>query len=116
MAFRDLREFIDRLDQQGELLRIKDEVDWHLEMGAIGRRALDLRAPAPLFENVKGYPPGYRVVAGLTGGSTPSLHARVALSLGLPPDTSPQDLVETFCQRTERPLPPVRAAEAPCQE
>ena len=32
MAYRDLREFIDQLEKEGELQRIGAEVDWNLEL------------------------------------------------------------------------------------
>jgi len=39
------REWLDELDRLGDVQRIDAEVDWNLEMGAIIRRGLDLRAP-----------------------------------------------------------------------
>ncbi|MBI2540095.1 MAG: UbiD family decarboxylase, partial [Deltaproteobacteria bacterium] len=38
MAMRDLRDFVDLLEKHGEAQRIREEVDWNLEMGAITRR------------------------------------------------------------------------------
>ena len=55
MAYADLREYILRLEKEGELKRVTAEVDWNLELGAIMRRANDMRQPALLFENIKGY-------------------------------------------------------------
>jgi len=48
MIFHDLREYIRLLDQKGETVHIKQEVDWHLELGAIIRRSYDLK-PCPAF-------------------------------------------------------------------
>jgi len=45
---KDLREYLSVLDSMGGLQKIDVEVDWNLEIGAIIRRAYDLRAPAPL--------------------------------------------------------------------
>ena len=56
----DLRDYLDILEEYQEVQRIDAEVDWNLEMGAITRRVYDLGAPAALFENVKGYPKGFR--------------------------------------------------------
>ena len=56
MAFRDLRQFLGVLEAQGELARVRAEVDWNLELGAVSRRALDLRGPALLFESVTTLP------------------------------------------------------------
>ena len=33
MAHKELREYINALDAEGELLRIKEEVDWNEEIG-----------------------------------------------------------------------------------
>lgn len=112
----DLRGYIAQLEAEGELQRVGTEVDWNLEIGAITRRVLDLRAPAPLFERIKGYQPGYRVLGCPVGPSAPNLHARVALAMGLPSDTPPLQLIDTFCQRTENPILPTRVNHAPCKE
>lgn len=37
MAFNDLREWIDDLEETNELKRVKAEVDWDEEIGAITR-------------------------------------------------------------------------------
>lgn len=58
MAFRDLREFIAALERSGDLLRIKREVDWDMEAGAISRRVFERSGPALLFERIKDYPLG----------------------------------------------------------
>ena len=55
MKHRDLREFIEFLEQRGELKRIRAEVDPHLEMTEICDRTLRAGGPALLFENPKGY-------------------------------------------------------------
>ena len=54
MAYKDLREFIDRLEQEGELKRIDVEVDPELEITEITDRVSKNYGPALLFENVKG--------------------------------------------------------------
>jgi len=55
VAYRDLREFIARLEREGELKRIRAEVDWNLEVTEITDRVTKAGGPALLFENVKGY-------------------------------------------------------------
>ncbi|MFQ5816431.1 MAG: menaquinone biosynthesis decarboxylase [Terriglobia bacterium] len=55
MAYKDLREFLTRLEKEGELKRIRAEVDWKLEVAAITDRVTKSGGPALLFENVKGY-------------------------------------------------------------
>lgn len=58
MAFQDLRAYIACLEQNGELQRVAEEVDWQLEIGAIIRRCYDLGAPAALFEKGEGLSAG----------------------------------------------------------
>ena len=53
MAFNDNREFVAALEKSGDVVRIKQEVDWELEAGAIARRISELQKPAPFFEKVK---------------------------------------------------------------
>ncbi|OAB57334.1 hypothetical protein AY600_14060 [Phormidium willei BDU 130791] len=51
---RDLRGFIQQLEQRGQLRRIQTEVDSDLEIAEISNRLLQAGGPALLFENVKG--------------------------------------------------------------
>lgn len=118
MAFEDLRSFIGELERQGEVQRVPVEVDWDLEIGAITRRVIDRRAPAPFFEAVKGYPKGYRVFGCLFGPTRPVIQGRVALALGFAKETPPLDLIKWFGQRIEKPVKPERVSKegAPCKE
>ncbi|CAA0126308.1 3-octaprenyl-4-hydroxybenzoate carboxy-lyase [Halioglobus japonicus] len=75
MKYTDLRDFIDALEKRGELVRIKTEVDPHLEMTEIADRTLRAGGPALLFENPKGY--NTPVLANLFG-----TELRVALGMG----------------------------------
>lgn len=56
MGYRDLREFIKRLEREGELKRISAEVDPVLEITEITDRVTKSSGPALLFENPKGSP------------------------------------------------------------
>lgn len=75
MKYRDLRDFIELLEKQGELKRITAEVDPNLEMTEICDRTLRAGGPALLFENPKGH--DTPVLGNLFG--TPR---RVALGMG----------------------------------
>ncbi len=55
MAYKDLREFISRLETEGELNRIAAEVDWKHQVTEIADRTTKRGGPALLFENIKGY-------------------------------------------------------------
>ena len=82
MKYKDLRDFIDKLEARGELKRITREIDTNLEMTEIADRTLRAKGPALLFENPKGST--IPVLANLFG--TPE---RVALGMG-------QDSVEAL--------------------
>ncbi|NAW70561.1 4-hydroxy-3-polyprenylbenzoate decarboxylase [Vibrio sp. V27_P1S3P104] len=84
MNFKDLRDFIDYLEQHGQLKRITHPVDPHYEMTEISDRTLRLKGPALLFENPIGY--DMPVLTNLFG--TPE---RVAMGMGR---ESVQDLRE----------------------
>ena len=53
----DLRAWLSILRDHGELVEIKEEVDWKYEMGCVIRRVFDIPGggPAVLFKNIKGY-------------------------------------------------------------
>ena len=75
MIYTDLRDFLDKLEQEGECKRIAAEVDPVLEMTEICDRTLRAGGPALLFESPKGH--SIPVLGNLFG--TPR---RVALGMG----------------------------------
>src|SRR3990172_6999232 len=87
----DTREYIDLLERAGELRRVRAEVDWKYEAGAMSRLVTERRGPAPLLENIKVYP-GQRMAAVLMGPTKPQLHGRLSLALGPDKDTPTLDL------------------------
>ncbi|MBI4185971.1 MAG: UbiD family decarboxylase [Chloroflexi bacterium] len=88
MYVSDLRAWLEEADKLGELKRI-EEADWDLEIGCISH--LNLRrknCPVLLFDRIKGYPPGYRLVTcPLTSPR------RIALTFGLPNTVSTSQLL-----------------------
>ncbi len=99
----DLREYVNRLEAEGELQRIEVEVDRDLEVGAVIRRSYDLKAPAPFFQNIKGYPKGFRILGAPVGTSAKpnQYYARLAISLGLEPDSSPTTILDEYMRRSQ---------------
>ncbi len=93
---RDLRDWLERVEAIGELLRVPG-VDWDLEMGAVAEMIYHARPenpPAILFEDIPGYPKGYRVLSGMTNSPR-----RLALTLGLPTPKHPLDVVRAYRDR-----------------
>jgi UbiD family decarboxylase len=116
---KSLREYIDALAEIDEVQPIDKEVDWNLEIGAIARRCYETGAPAPLFNTIKGIENGFRVLAAPGGVSKqPGLYlARIALSLGLPPQSTGRDIVEALVEAREREfIPPQLVQTGACKE
>lgn len=116
--FPSLRDYLDALRKIGELVEVDREVDWHLEMGAISRRIYETGSPAALFDSVKDSP-GFRALTAPVGTSNiPGQKlARVALTLGLDPRASAQDIVDALVEARGRDLiAPVREETGPCKE
>lgn len=128
MPYNDLRQFMTFLENKGLLVRVKKEVDPHLEMTEIYDRLVKTGGPAVLFEHPKGSQ--IPVLINLYGTVE-----RVAMGL----DTDAQGLLEigeflAFLQHPEPPkgfvdavkhlpfyarilhLSPKRIKTAPCQE
>lgn len=119
--FRDLRSYIDALEALGDLKRVKRTVSSDLEAAAISRLSCERQLPAPLFENVEGVAPGFRLFgapAALSAAAGKPL-ARVALSVGLPAEATAAELVEHLARtRHAAPVPPrvVAREDAPCKQ
>jgi UbiD family decarboxylase len=92
----DLRGYLDVLEELGDLTRVWRQVSWNLEAGAITRLSYERTGPAPLFENISAAAPGFRLLGAPAGlSSLPGQPwARVALSVGLPADSTPARIVD----------------------
>jgi len=113
MAYNDLREWIAKLEKEGELARIKTEVDWNLEIGAIARENMDRGGPALLFENIKDHK---NTLCKKLFTCSLSTFSRVALMLGLPKDTPYKELIQVWKERIKKPIKPVIVDRGPCKE
>ncbi|NVJ65805.1 MAG: 4-hydroxy-3-polyprenylbenzoate decarboxylase [Gammaproteobacteria bacterium] len=98
MQYKDLRDFISKLESMGELKRVSVEVDPNLEMTEICDRTLRAGGPAILFENVKGH--SIPVLGNLFGTTR-----RVALAMGKEDLSGLRDLGELLAFLKE-PKPP----------
>lgn len=117
--YRSLREHIEALRELGELSEVDQEVDWNLEIGAITRRICETGGPAVLFNRIKGIEPGFRVLGAPAAASARPDRplARVATSIGLPPEASPHEIVDTLARARDcKPISPRQVATAPCKQ
>lgn len=113
MAAKDLREWIELLDKKGELQRIKAEVDWDEEIGAITREISSRCGPALLFETIKDYQKALcrRLFTNGTG-----TRERVCRLLGLPEETSYRELVLKLKELFRKPVEPRRVKDGQVKE
>ena len=99
----DLRAWLSEVERFGELREVRG-ADWNLELGAISELNVKKDAPpALLFDEIKGYPKGHRVVT-----CTTSSPARLSSILRLPIQKTHKGLVDAL-----RGLPARWQAQAP---
>ncbi len=113
-AFDSLQEFVEACKQIDEWREIEG-ADWNEEIGAL-REVTAEQIPDPpmlLFDRIKGYPAGFRVV-----GLLMSSYKRTALALGLPLHKSRAELNQLAAQKLKdiKPIPPVEVTTGPVME
>jgi UbiD family decarboxylase len=115
VAFGDLRGWIEALDAAGELKTIDAQVDWNIELGTIARLAQGPgTGPALLFNTIRDYGAGKRCRRLFTGGL--SNYRRIAMMLGLSPDTQPRELVKLGRTLLNAAIAPKRVKTGPVKE
>jgi len=113
--YTDLREWLE-IAAQLRLLKRIDGASWDLEIGAITemekRRGRE-KSSVLLFDNVPGYPKGFRLAANCAN-SLPL----VAVSLGMQPTLTGLEFVRIWKDRMREyaPLPPTSVANGPVME
>ena len=106
----DLRLWIKEAEKMGEIRHV-DGADWVHELGAITELASKMDPmPALLFDQIKGYPTGYRVIT-----NTLASVRKVALTFGMPTDLSSLDFVKKWREMAGdfEPIPPVVVKDGP---
>src|SRR6202023_2468063 len=115
-SYRGLRGWLDTVDKLGELERVSG-ADWDVEMGAVTHMLTEKsrgQAPGILYDDVPGYPKGYRTLYGQL-----SSIKRIALTLGLPLDYERKvDIVQRYHARMQdlKPLSPRFVNDGPIFE
>ena len=113
MEYRDLRDWIRKAEELGELKTLK-KCDWNLEIGAVTELVAHRDdGPAVLFDEIKDYPKGYRVLS-----NSLSSRKRLALTLDLPEGETKMDFVRAWRERYQKikPIPPKFVKKSPLFE
>ena len=101
---RDLREWMDIVEADGELHRITVPINAEEELAATTYMvARDENAPALLFENIEGDTSGTRILSNMLGAS----NRRFALAVGLDPNLSTRELILSTREISQRRIEPV---------
>lgn len=112
MPYRDLRHYLQVLEQKQKLFRIKKEVDKDWELSAVAklvfRKIPDERRPALLFENVKGF--SIPVATGVLGAS------REVYAIALESELDFENIFQRWSRAQSQPIPPVTVKSGLCQE
>jgi 4-hydroxy-3-polyprenylbenzoate decarboxylase len=113
MEYRDLRDWIKKAVALEEVRTLKN-CDWNLEIGAITELVARREdGPAVLFDEIKGYPKGYRVLS-----NSLSSRKRLALTLDMPAGETKMDFVRLWRERYKKikPIPPKFVKDSPLFE
>ncbi|PHH61473.1 hypothetical protein CDD81_320 [Ophiocordyceps australis] len=115
------RSYVEALKKDNDLVEINEECDPQLEVGAIIRKVVESDERAPLFNKLKGQDQNglWRIL-----GAPNSLRAdpkqrfgRLARHLGMQPDSSMKDILQTIvAAKTAKPVPPRVVESGPCKE
>ena len=113
MVYEDMREWLDKLEEEQELTKISTEVNLDGELAAVYRKSLDKHGPALLFENIENHKDTWcnRVFVG--GLSTTE---RVAMMLGLPKTAKRREMVKYVCEKFKQGIKPELVTNAPVKE
>ncbi len=113
MIFQDLRQFIENVKETNDIKEVSG-ADWGLEIGAITDISSEIaEPPLLLFDNIKDYPPGFRVVSNVF----PSMK-KIAISLSLPIDLTSVEIATKWKERLEKInlIPPKTVSNGPILE
>ena len=108
-----LRSWLKQADELGELRTIEG-ADWDLEIGGVTDILTERgKSPAVLFDSIKGFPRGHRVLVNSLGSTK-----RLGLSLGMPQNLTSMEFVAEWRRRSKtfKQTPPTYVTDGPVLE
>ncbi len=112
--FNNLRDFLKRAEELGQVNLIEG-ANWDLEIGRITELQLSIpNAPLLLFDKIKGYKAGYRVMTNLIYGDL-----LVDLAMGFPLEAKGIEIVKIWRDKLKeefKPVPPIEVKIGPVME
>lgn len=112
IEYTSLRDYLKLVEKKGELKQVSG-ADWNLELACINELVAEQKGPLLMFDDIKSYPKGFRVVTNLL-----TSFSRMCLALGLPTDMAPLKIVESWKNmlKTVNPIPPQFVEDAPIKK
>lgn len=114
------RSYVEALKDDGDLIEIDQELDPHLEAGAIIRKVCETNDKAPLLNNLKGAQHGLWKILGAPASlrsDKKQKYGRLARHLALPPTASMKDIMDKMLSSAHAtPIPPNIVADGPVKE
>lgn len=110
MGYRDMRDYLNTLERNGKLFRVKTEVDNEWEIAAVTRRVFqrvpEKDRPGLLFERVKGF--DMPVTVGILGASSEVYATALQCKV--------QDVPDVWAEAQQNPILPEEVATGPVKE
>ena len=108
----DLRLFIREVDRISQL-EIVEGAECNEDIGPLTEIASEINGPALLFDNIKGFPKGFRVLSNIY-----TTTQRTAIALGLPPHLDKMEIIKEWRKKRKQfvPLLPREVSSGPVCE
>src|SRR5262249_22148897 len=112
MVFSDLRTFMEAAAGIGEAKTV-DGAHWNLEIGCLTELMAEQEGPLLLFDNIPGYPKGFRIATNVLATAR-----RFALALGLPTGLPKLEILKAWRENTQnlKPFSPIEVSSGPVTE
>lgn len=105
MAYKDLREFLEKSRQCGDVIEIERPISCNIEVGKALQKCYVKNAPIVIFKNPEGK--DFPMVGSVFGTRSRALRAF---------DADDASIVDKFIKGLESPIDPIMIEDAPCQE
>lgn len=120
----EVKDHLDALERQGELLTVNEEVNWNLEVAAYGAMSNRTGAQAIHFKKIAGYSENFSITTNLLSGpqfwyqfdEQRSPWGRIAIGLGFEPKIRYEELISSILERMDNPILPLELNEGVCKE
>lgn len=118
----DLKLFLLKLKENGQLANINEETDWNLQAGAISTLNQRMSGPAIHFKKIKDYPSEYSLASGLFTGPfnieerKGKPWSRQAIAQGLDKNIGYEEFINELITRTTQTVLPISVNLGPCKE